>query len=217
MSFSWSYTAINSFETCGRRHFLTRVARSVTEPPSESLQWGRTVHKAFEERLNGRAPLPAALEHLEPIANTLMNKHGKRLIEERFCINSSFHPVAWKDKNAWCRGVVDAGIVGVKSAVLVDWKTGNRKPENDQLKLFAGLAFAHYPYLETVHTAFAWLKEKKLDSEVFTREQSPIIWQEYLPRIKRLEVAHQTNKWPPKPSGLCKRHCPCTTCEYHGK
>lgn len=215
-SFSWSYSVLTSFETCPRRHYLTKVARSVVEPQTEALMWGNEVHKALELRQKG-TPLPAKLNHFDPLCQMLMSKHGKKVIEGRFAIDASFRPVGWKDSTTWCRAVVDTGVVGVKSAFLGDWKTGNRKPDSDQLKLSAAIGFAHYPYLETIHTAFIWLKEKKLDSEVFTHEQVGNIWNDFLPRVKRLEAAHQANKWDPKPSGLCKRHCPCTTCEFHGK
>ena len=216
MTISWSHTALTSFETCGRRHYLTRVTKSVIEPPSEHLTWGRQAHEALEKRLAGKAALPPALAYLEPLVVLLTSKHGRRLIEEKLAVDQSFRPVGWRDKSAWCRGVVDTAIVGVEQAVIVDWKTGNRKPDQDQLKLFAALMFAHYPFLKSVHTTFVWLKEKKLDKEVFTHEQVQSLWNEFLPRVQRLELAHKNNTWHPKPSGLCQRWCPVTKqhCEF---
>lgn len=213
---AWSHTALTSFETCGRRHYLTRVAKTVTEPPSESIKWGREVHEALQKKLEGRAPLPPHLAYIEPVADKLMSKQGKRLVEEKLTIDSSFRPCGWWDKSAWCRVVVDVGLLGVESALLVDWKTGKRKPDNDQLELFAAVAFAHYPYLKSIYTAFVWLQEKKIDHAVFTHEQVKTIWEGYLPRVKRLEQAHQTNTWHPKPSGLCGKWCPVTKkdCEF---
>lgn len=212
----WSHTVLNSFETCPRRHHLTRVTKTVTEPQTEQLKWGNEVHKALELRQKGLAPLPAKLQHFEPVLNLLMRKHGKKVIEGRFAIDASFRPVGWKDPTTWCRAVVDTGVVGVRSAFIGDWKTGNRKPDADQLKLTAAITFAHYPYLEQVHTAFIWLKEKKVDYQMFTHEQVGGIWNDFLPRVKRLEAAHQTNTWHPKPSGLCGKWCPVTKqhCEF---
>jgi hypothetical protein len=51
---------------------------------------------------------------------------------------------------------------------------------------------------------------------VFQREDVPKIWQEFAPRVQRLELAHQENRWPKKPSGLCRKHCPVRDCEFHG-
>lgn len=213
--FAWSFSSLTAFETCPRRYYLTRVSREVIEPQTEHLVWGNEVHKALELRQKGQA-LPGKLEHLEPVCSMLMRKHGKRIIEGKFAIDASFRPVGWRDSTTWCRAVVDTGVVGVKSAFLGDWKTGNRKPDSDQLKLSAAIGFAHYPYLERIHTAFIWLKEKKVDSEVFTHEQVGDIWSEFLPRVKRLEQAHKTNTWHPKPSGLCGKWCPVSKqhCEF---
>lgn len=212
----WSHSVLNSFETCPRRHYLTKVVKTVTEPQTEALLWGNQVHKAFEDRLNGVSALPATLAGYEPILQKLLNRNGKRLVEARWAIDSSFRPIGFRDRNAWCRAVVDYGIVGTQSAVLVDWKTGSRKPDSDQLKLTAAMAFAQHPYLESVHTTFVWLKEKKLDKDVFTREQKGDLWNEFLPRVARLEHAHATNTWHPKPSGLCGKWCPVTKthCEF---
>lgn len=213
---AWSYSALISFETCPRRHHLTKVVKIIPDPPSQETQWGREVHKALERRLEGTAALPASLEHYEPLTRMLTRKQGKRLIEAKFAVDKNFKPIGWRDPATWCRCVIDTGIVGSKSAFLADWKTGKRKPNSDQLKLSAAVGFAHYPYLESIHTAFIWLKEKKLDAEMFTHEQVQTIWNGFLPRVKRLELAHQTNTWQPKPSGLCGKWCPVTKqhCEF---
>lgn len=170
----------------------------------------------MEQRLDGKAPLPAHLAYAEPLVAKLTSKHGTRLVEEKLTIDASFRPVGWWDKSAWCRVVVDVGLLGVESALLGDWKTGKRKPENDQLELFAAVAFAHYPYLKSIHTVFLWLKEKKLDHAVFTHEQVGAIWDNYLPRVERFKQAYDENTWHPKPSGLCKKWCPVTRkhCEF---
>lgn len=207
---SWSYTALTSFETCPRRHYLTRVSKEVNEPQTEVLLWGNKVHDALEARANGTAALPPELAHLEGIVSLFTRQHGTRVVEKQLAIDRSFRPVNWRDRSAWCRGIIDIGVVGPQKAVLGDWKTGKRKPESDQLQLFAALAFAHFAHLEEVHTAFIWLKEKKTDQAVFTRQQTGEIWAEFLPRVERLELAHAKNEWPEKPSGLCGKWCPVT-------
>jgi hypothetical protein len=214
---AWSHSVLDSFETCPRRHYLTKVAKTVQQdPPSQEVQWGRDVHKALENRLDGKAPLPASMAHYEGMVNVLTSKHGNRLNETKFSIDKNYKPCGWRDPSTWCRVIVDTGIVGTTSAFLADWKTGKRKPNSDQLKLSAAVGFAHYPFLESIHTAFIWLKDKKVDSEMFKREQVDTIWNEFLPRVKRLELAHQTNAWQPKPSGLCGKWCPVTKqhCEF---
>lgn len=215
---AWSHSALGAFETCPLRYYKTRVSKEVIEPQTDVLRYGNEVHKAFELRLKGQKPLPEHLKCHEQLVQSLLSKKGEKLVEKQWAIDKSFRPVSWFDKAAWCRGVVDVGVVSRDTAVLLDWKTGKRKLENDQLKLFAGLAFAHYRNINTVTTGFVWLAANKIDNEVFTREQVGNIWSSYLPRIQRLEIAYEEQKWQPKPSGLCAKHCPVPRahCEFSG-
>lgn len=215
---AWSHSALNAFETCPLRYYKTRVSKEIVEPQTEVLRYGNGVHKAFELRLKNGTALPEYLQSHEPLVASLLQKKGERLIEKQWAIDKSFRPVGWFDKSVWCRGVVDVGIASRDKAIILDWKTGKRKPDNDQLKLFAGLTFAHYPSIKTVHTGFVWLAAGKIDSEEFTRAQSGDIWSTFLPRVKRLEIAYEENKWQPKPSGLCANYCPVprSHCEFSG-
>ena len=89
-------------------------------------------------------------------------------------------------KDVWVRGIIDIGVVGSERAYVLDWKTGKHRPDSDQLKLFAALTFALYPWIESVVTDFIWLKAGKFDKEVFTRAQLPEIWNDFSPRLERL-------------------------------
>lgn len=215
MGKAWSYSALTSFETCARRHYVLRVAKLLTEPESEEVRWGRVAHKALELRCLNKAALPQSLAYLEPVASMLTQQQGRRIVEDdggKLAVDASFRPCSWFSKNppVWCRSVVDFGIIGTESAVLIDWKTGKRKPDNDQLELFAAIGFAHFPFLQRIHTSFVWLKDKKIDSDAFTRDQIGQLWSKFLPRVQRLDHAHETNTWSPKPSGLCGKWCPVT-------
>ena len=97
-------------------------------------------------------------------------------------------------------------------AIVLDWKTGKRRPDFSQLELFSLQVFTHRPEIERVSTKFIWLKEGKADGEVYNRSQMPNLWTKLLTRIRRIEQAAEVNVWPAKPSGLCP-YCPAfTTC-----
>lgn len=214
----WSYSALTAYETCPRRYELTRVSRTVKEPQTEATIWGNQVHKALELYAKGEKPLPEDLKKYERYVNKILSYEGKRVIEERIALDKNFRPTKWMAKDVWVRGIIDIGVVGSEKAYLLDWKTGKRKPDMDQLKLFAALAFAVYPWIEKVTTGFIWLKTKEFDKEMFTREQLPEIWDEFMPRLNRLAISFRDDKWTPKPSGLCKNWCPVgrTNCEFCG-
>ena len=70
------------------------------------------------------------------------------------------------------------------------------------------------PEVEEVTTGFIWLKDKKVDKEVFKREQLHEIWQGFLPRVIKLESAYDRDSWPARPSGLCKGWCHVRECPH---
>lgn len=215
----WSYSALTAFETCPRRFELTRVTKQVFEPQTEATLWGNKVHKALEKYAKGTEALPPDMERYGRYVDKILSYEGKRVVEERVALNKDLRPTKWMAKDVWVRGIIDIGVVGSDRAYLLDWKTGKHKPDSDQLKLFAALAFAMYPWVDNVTTGFIWLKEGKFDKEVFTREQLPEIWAEFLPRLSRVARAYVEDKWTPKPSGLCRNWCPVgkSLCEFCGE
>ena len=215
---AWSYSALTAYETCPRRFQLTRVTKQVVEPQTKATIWGNKVHKALELFAKGEKPLPPDLQKYERYVKKILSYEGKRVVEERIALDKNFRPTKWMAKDVWVRGIIDIGVVGSEKAYLLDWKTGKRRPDSNQLKLFAALAFAIYPWVDKVTTGFIWLKSAEFDKEVFTRDQLPEIWDEFFPRLDRLAISYRDDKWTPKPSGLCKNWCPVgrQLCEFCG-
>ena len=215
----WSYSALTAFETCPKRFQLTRVTKQVIEKQTEATRWCNKVHKALELFARDRKPLPPEMASYERYVLKIQKLEGKRVVEERVALTKDFRPTTWMAKDVWVRGIIDVGVVGSDTAYLLDWKTGKHKPDTDQLKLFAALAFAIYPWVDRVVTGFIWLKPEKFDKQEFTRKHLPEIWNDFMPRLTRLALAHNDDKWLPKPSGLCKNWCPVglSLCEYCGQ
>lgn len=211
---AWTFSQLDSFETCPRKYYLIRVAKAVKDPPNEYNKWGDEVHKALEYRIKDGTPLPEGMTQWEPLMAKIDRMPGVKVTEREFSLDRNFQPTDWKD--AWTRGKADLDIThGTKGAVY-DYKTGKRKL-TDQLKLYAAYKMCYSPELEQVTTGFVWLKDKKVDIEVVTREELPAIWQKFMPTVRKLESAYERDAWPPRPNGLCKNYCPCTGCEFHGK
>lgn len=214
---AWSYSALSAFETCPRRFYHTRVKKDVEDPPGEAALWGQRVHKHLEDRLRDGTPLPHALRIYEPYAKKVALAGGDALqVEQKVALDTDLKPCEYFSKAAWLRGVLDVVFVKGETAFIFDWKTGRRKHDMDQLALFAAIGRQVYPAVERFKTAYIWLKEKKLDQEVFTRDQLSDVWSRFLRRAQKIDDAQASGEYPPKPSGLCRRHCPVTTCEYHG-
>jgi ATP-dependent helicase/DNAse subunit B len=216
---AWSYSALNAFENCGWRYYLTKIVKTVKEPQTKALADGNDMHKAFEKHIKGDTWMPDRFVHLTPVAEIVKNAPGTKEVERKFALNRSLQETTYFGADVWVRGQFDAVVRNEKAAVIVDWKNGKRKPDSDQLKLFAAAMFSLHPYLEAVHTAFVWIPDKKLDKETYSREEASGIWQEFLPRVRRLELAVAGNNFVKRPSGLCKGYCPVgrTNCEHWGE
>jgi len=216
---AWSYSALGAFETCPRRYFLTKITKEVHEPQTEATLHGNAVHRALERAIKGEEMLPAKFARYQPIVQRCQRAPGEKLVEMKWAITNSFKPTAYFAPDVWCRGVVDFGVVREDRAAVVDWKTGKPRHDIDQLKLFAAAIFVVFPTVVRVSTGFAWLAGgAKMDTQTYTREQIPDLWDVFLPRVARLESAVRRGDFPPRPSGLCKAHCPVTRskCEFSG-
>lgn len=213
--FAWSYSALTSFETCPRRHYLTKISKEVVEPQTEALTWGNRVHKALENRLKGFT-LQDEMAAFEDQAAAVLRYGGTVEAEAKVALNRQFSPVEYFAKDVWVRGVLDWSVVKGDTMVVGDWKTGKPDPDSAQLKLFAAMAMARKPFVKKVKTVFVWLKTNEVTAESYVREDIPAIWQEFTPRVQAMENAVASGKFPPRPSGLCRKWCPvpASKCEY---
>ena len=215
---AWSYSALTSFETCPRRHYHTRVAKDVIEPESQAITWGTAVHTALEKRVKEGVPLPTGMSQWEPlVARLLDTPHDELFTERQIALNQAFQLTEWFAPDVWVRGVVDVGLRRGNTLIALDYKTGKAKHDFDQLRLFAALLMAVYPEAKTVKVGYVWLQTNGITRQTFDRRDTVAIWNDFLPRVARLEQAHNDQRWPVKPSGLCRAWCPCTQCEHNGR
>lgn len=215
----WSYSSVTAFETCPRRYFLTKVTKAVSDPPNEAALHGSAVHKAIEDYLKDDKGFPDKYAQYKPVVDKVKGSTGDKRIEYKFALTNAFKPTEFFAKDAWVRGVFDVSIINGTNATVLDWKLGKLKEDHDQLKLFAAATFATDPEVQTVKTGYIWLAQGKTTKKTFQREEAGSIWRDFLPRVRRLEVAQESGNFPPKPSGLCKAWCPCTRndCEFSGR
>lgn len=216
VSLSHSFSSLKMFENCPYRYYHQRVKKTVVDTGGEASQYGERIHKFLEDRLGKKSPLPEEIDKLEVVATRLEEaaKGNEIYFEKEMTINADLQPTGWWAKDAWMRSKLDVLILRKDDAVVIDWKTGKRRPDFTQLELFALQVFAHYPYIDRVSSSFIWIKETALDKEVYKREDAHAMWDKLLSRTHRVEEAVKTGIWPAKPSGLCN-YCPCKSfCEY---
>ena len=221
--FAWSWSKLKNYRTCPKRHYHVDLAKDFSEVPSEELKWGNMLHDGMANFIGKGMPLPKALENYRRWPE-LMRAHKQAgavvSAELKLAMTAEFKPSSWFGEQTWFRGVVDVQYLAAwkKTAAAVDWKTGGKiQPEMEQLSLNAQLIFVHHPTVEEVITAYQWVAHDTETVKIYRRTDMTALWTKLMPEVRQMEEAARTMTYPPKPSGLCIRHCPVTSCPYHGR
>lgn len=214
----WSHSTLSGFDTCPRQYEELKVLRNFQDQKNSASVWGDEVHTAFENFLLGTAPLPLNMEQYAPYLQGYLDRPGTLLAEQEFGLDANLKSCAFSGPDVWMRGIVDVLTIDGTVAYVDDHKTGkNRKKDMQQLIIFSLLTFYHHPEVNTCHTAFHWLQLGATDVETFYRHQIPELWNTLVPKLQKYKRAFDAGIFPPKPSGLCKKHCAVETCEYWGR
>lgn len=203
---AWSFSSMNMFYTCPKQYELTKVKNVIPYTETEATIWGSEVHEAIENYCIG-VPLHDKYLPFKPYADKVLAMPGEKFFERKFALTKNLTPTDFEADDAWVRGIIDVAVVDGNRAIALDWKTGKVRPDSDQLKLFAAFIFEHYPAVDTVSTRYVWLKFNQVTKETYARSDLPGIWAHFMAKARRLEQAYATNKWIPKPSGLCAGWC----------
>jgi putative RecB family exonuclease len=214
---SHSYSALKEYENCPQRYYRTRILKDVKDAGGEASKHGERVHKHLEDRLRDNTPLPDELAVKEPLCaavEKLASGGGQLLVEKELTLNESLQPTGWWDPDAWLRSKLDVLIVKGEKAIVIDWKTGKRRPDFFQMQMFAAQVFKHYKNVQIVSTSLVWLPAAAMDKESYNRIDMASIWGSIETKISRIEQSVEHDNWPARPSGLCP-WCPAKpTCKW---
>lgn len=214
---AWSYSRLTNYEQCPKKFYHLSVAKDFKEEKSDAMLYGSEVHKAIEQRIGKGKELPLHLKHLEPIIGKFAKAPGQILVEQQLALNYNFNPTGWFDNDVWCRAIIDYAAVNGDKALIVDWKTGKISDDFTQQQVAAAMFLIFFPEVETVEMVYYWLKDKKPTTDTLKREDVKHVWSAVLKRVNRYVKSHRETSFPPRPSGLCKKHCPITSCPHHGQ
>lgn len=216
MKLKHSYSSLSEFEQCPKKYYHKRIAKDVVDPGSEASIYGERVHKAFEDRLRDGITLPTDLAKHEDKCQAILAL-GNIEPEKELVLTEDLIPTGWWAKDAWLRSKLDVFGVRKKRAMVLDWKTGKRKPDFLQLELSAMQTMLHYPSIEEVNTGYVWLRDDKIDKETYTRDELDGIVKKVQDKADRIEEAKDLGVWQAKPSPLCG-WCPAKDiCQYADK
>lgn len=202
-SIIYSYSSLRAFGQCPR-HFKARyIDKTVKFETSPALEKGRRVHEELEAAL---------LTTQDPGVWTptgLIDKlraAGARP-EVKLAVDHSWQPVDFWDKRAMFRGAIDVDLTTPRVSLMLDWKTGQVRPDEFQADCYAALKRAEVGHDIDVQFHWVFVDQKE------TRATAPS--EKARDRVEMfIERAETATDFPPRPHFAC-RWCPVLDCEYN--
>lgn len=219
--FSWSFSAVNDFITCPFQYAHRRFYCTLPYIETEAIKWGNRVHTAAEKFLK-RIPHndPEALAPVEPYTTVMLRSGLDCVAEMEIALSENFEKVKWFSNAAWLRVKIDVTLLNRmrSKANVYDWKTGNSiKDDEAQLRLSCAALHKVIPSLEEFDGKYVWTAHKEVTGmRPLTAADIPYIWEEFLAKVKLMERAWETETFPQRPCGLCKKWCKVTQCPHQG-
>lgn len=218
--FTWSYSAINDFDTCPSQYAAKRFYESIKFEHSEATLWGDRVHKAKEARLKFGTPLPSDWNpQWESFCRAIESRAqaGMELyVEDEIAMDLNGNFVDWFNRAAWARAKIDVTLIDRETltAYIYDWKTGKKRDSLLQLQLSAWFISQKFPDIQNFKTKFIWLNSCTTSGEDFVRADMLAITDLLHEKLTRMAQAWRTKVFQPKESGLCRGWCPVEECVF---
>lgn len=206
MPIAWSWSRIETFEQCPRKFQLQNIikAPNFKFEVNPTTERGKLVHDQLEKALLGTAELPEELKHVQPIIDKIQSSFTEIQTEREIAWDKDKKLCSWFDTTVTMfRCALDVLAVNGTKAIIYDWKTGKVRDKPDQLRLYAAVVFMMYPEVQTVHTAFIFVDHMQVKDAIYTRDQFQKIWHEFEDRAELIQIADESNQWPPRKNGLC--------------
>lgn len=221
---TWSFSSLSTFETCPRKYWAEKIAKTTVFEKNEAAQWGEDVHKALENTVRDGAPIPSNMRQYEKIAGKVQTMAGlatETHCEIQFAVDAQDKPTGWNAPSAYGRAIADVFMVfnptTDPTAVIVDYKTGKFRGSKTQPVINAWMVFKHRPEMLQVKTSFVYIKENLTDNHTFKRETIDKDFGVVRNTLQQLQDCINAQYFPPKKNGLCRQYCSDFTCPHNGR
>ena len=213
----WSYSSLKQFKTCPKQYYEIRVAKNFIAREGDDARYGKEVHKVLEEYVRDGKRLPKFYQQFRKMVDPLLDIPGTKYCEYEMALTADLKPCGFMSEEYWVRGIADLLIVDGDTAFIVDYKTGKTGyADPNQLKLMALMVFAHFPEVQKVKAGLMFVSYDAFYPENYERADSAAMWDVFYKDLERLSIAFDNAVWPPKPTGLCRRHCSVESCKFYG-
>mgnify|MGYP003122193419 FL=1 len=216
----WSFSKIKSFQQCPKQFYHEKVIKQYPFKMTAAVRYGDQFHRAAEKYIQGEE-LDRRFEFAKPALDALNAKEGEKLCEHRMGLTKRLEACSFYDQDVWFRGIADLLIVNEadRMAWVVDYKTGKSAQYADkgQLELMALSVFRHFPQVESVKAGLLFVVCNELIREEYSVTEQKRLWSKWLEDFSYMKTAYIDEVWNPKPSGLCRMHCPVLECSHNGR
>ena len=215
-----SYSSLKAYETCPRQYYETKVLKKYPREETEATLYGTQLHEQAELHIKDGRPLDPSFNFLQPVLNSLKAMPGEKHCEFEMALDEKLQPVEFEAPNYWVRGIADLVIHNKDnySVRVFDYKSGSDKyPDTAQLMLMSMMLFKHFPEVRQASGGLLFVLKGTVQKYRVSRDQEHILWWKWRERVAKLDASLYHNKWPEKPSGLCRKHCPVLDCPHNGR
>ncbi len=217
----WSFSKAKAFEQCPKQFYHEKILKQYPVEETDAMRYGTEFHKACEDYIKSEAPLPKKFDFIQQTLDALNEKRGIKMCEQKLGLTADLEPCGFFDKRVWFRGIADLVIIDVLTGVawVIDYKTGKslKYADKGQLELMALIVFKHYPQITRVKAGLLFVIAKGLVKEEYEIDSESNLWEKWLGIYGKMQKAFESDVWNPRPSGLCKRHCPVLECAHNGR
>jgi len=229
-TFSWSFSALNDFDGalgCPLKYAHNRFYCTTQTVESEAMAWGNRVHKAAEIFVGtGEVQDPEGFKPVEKYARLFLSmkeKGAEVLPEMEIVLDQNMVPItgskAWFAKTAWFRCKIDVPIIQGTKASVFDYKTGAKiKEDYEQLHLCLASLGLIRKELEEFKGKLIWTQHQQTSGcPDLDRAGVNKVWENVLPRVKRMEDAWKADNFPARKNPLCGKYCEVLSCAHNGR
>lgn len=209
-----SYTFLRDWHNCPYKAFRKSIKKDLPKfVHTKESKWGDDVHKAFEVRIKHGTAWPQGMEKYEAIAGPLAGLGARA--EAMLGIRADGGVCDFFDGAVYLRGKLDCSYLRGDTGIVFDWKTGKRREDEDELKIYAVLLKAMYPTLQKITAHFVWLQDNEVGKPHDVSDTEKTL-AEVRSTMNTVQNCIEIEDFPKRPNPLCG-WCDVMDCEFNRK
>ena len=230
----YSHSSLYVFEHCPHyyhRYHVLKDVKDLRKDDSPKRQFGVELHKALQLKMT------SGLDHHDQRYHHLVNYWSKKLqklidkiksyasnttvlFEHRLAVNSQWQSEDFFIANCHYSGILDMLIITNNIAWIIDFKSGDKRPERSQLDDAAMLVMLNYRHIKTVKAYYGWITHDSLTPKKgyrHTRDDIKRLVSRVERRIGHVDRCQRLEQWVKRPGNLCYQTCPVLDCIHNRK